>query len=205
MPGSPESRERPTTRAAPRSKPPEHALAVRPARANDAGAIHSLHSKCFSDIFAGLLGDYMPPSKERADRERSWTGPIGSPHDRHAILVAERCDRVIGFVAVGPTRDAEHDRRTTGELRTVMVDSSDRGLGVARALISAGERAMRACRFSIATLWVLPENLRAVRCYERCGWRPDGAKRLGEFGGREIRSIRYSKPLAPQGPCEQGH
>jgi ribosomal protein S18 acetylase RimI-like enzyme len=177
--------------------PCERALEVRPARAEDAEAIHALHAKCFVDMFAGLLGGYLPPIQERTDRERSWTGPIGSPRDRHALLVAERCDRVIGFVAVGPTRDADDDGRTTGELRTVQVDSSDRGSGVGRALMAAGECAMRECRFSIATLWVLPENVRAVRCYERCGWRPDGAQRLSNVGRREIRSVRYRKPLAP--------
>lgn len=197
MPGSPECRGSLTTRGAPRYEPRERALAVRPARADDADATHILHSRCFVDLFAGLLGDYLPLNEERADRERSWTGPIGSPSDRHALLVAERCDRVIGFIAVGPTRDSDHDGRTTGELRTVMVDRSDRGLGVGRALIAAGERAMRDCRFSIVTLWVLPENLRAVRCYERCGWRPDGAERLGDYGGHAIRSVRYRKPLAP--------
>ena len=177
--------------------PCERALEVRPARAEDADAIHILHAKCFVDIFAGRLGGYLPPTQERSDRERSWTGPIGSPYDRHALLVGVRCDRVIGFVAVGPTRDADNDGRTTAELRTVQVDSSDRGLGVGRALLAAGERAMRECRFSIATLWVLPENLRAVGCYERGGWRPDGTQRLSDFHGREIRSVRYRKSLAP--------
>jgi ribosomal protein S18 acetylase RimI-like enzyme len=197
MTGSPESRRSLTPRAAGRHEPREWALAVRPARADDADAIHVLHAACFTEIFAGRLGEYMPSGEQRADRERSWTGPIGSPHDRHALLVADWCERVIGFVAVGPTRDADHDRHTTGELRTVMIDSSHRGSGLGRALVAAGERAMRERRFSVATLWVLPGNLPAVRCYERCGWRPDGAQRLDDVGGREIGSVRYRKRLAP--------
>jgi len=50
--------------------------------------------------------------------------------------------------------------------------------------------------FSDATLWVLPENARAVRCYERCGWRADGTERITDFGGSEIRSVRYQRSLA---------
>ena len=83
---------------------------IRPAGREDERAIHAVHSACFHDLFAGLLGDYLAPSEERAEREWSWTGPIGSPHDRHALLVAERRERVIGFVAVVPTRSPLGDR-----------------------------------------------------------------------------------------------
>jgi RimJ/RimL family protein N-acetyltransferase len=72
-----------------------------------------------------------------------------------------------------------------------------RGLGVGQTLVAAGECAMRDSGLLTATLWVVPENSAAVRCYDRCGWRPDGSERLIEVGGREIRSIRYGKQLAP--------
>ena len=159
------------TRGTDEPAPREDALAVRPARAEDEDAIHSLHASCFFDLFAGLLGDFVPPDEERRARERSWTGPIGSPHHRHALLVAERHELVVGFVAVGPTRDPDGNQDTVGELRTVMVDRSDRGVGVGRALVNAGEHSMRAARFPIATLWVVPTNARALRCYERGGGR----------------------------------
>lgn len=170
---------------------------IRSANAQDANAIGVLHARCVPDLFAGLLGNYMPPPHERAARERSWTGPIGAPCERHALLVAERCERVIGFVAVGPTRDADYDSQSTGELRTVMLAVGARGLGVGQTLVAAGECAMRDSGLLTATLWVVPENSAAVRCYDRCGWRPDGSERLIEVGGREIRSIRYGKQLAP--------
>ncbi|MBW3653756.1 MAG: GNAT family N-acetyltransferase [Actinobacteria bacterium] len=179
-------------------RPHETEATVRPARAEDERAIHLLHAGCFHDLFAGLLGDYRPSSEHSAERERSWTGPIGSPRGRHALLVAERRKRVIGFVAVGPTRDADNDAQTTGELRTVMIDDNARGSGVGSALMAAGERAMRDQGLRIATLWVVPQNWRAVRCYERCGWRPDGTERLMDVGGHNIWAIRYRKPLAPE-------
>jgi RimJ/RimL family protein N-acetyltransferase len=50
----------------------------------------------------------------------------------------------------------------------------------------------------VATLWVVPENVRAVRCYERCGWAAAGAARLGDFGGRMIRLLRYRKRIIPE-------
>jgi ribosomal protein S18 acetylase RimI-like enzyme len=168
-------------------------LTIRPAAAGDEAAITELHARCIGDAF---VGGYLPPEEERAERQRAWTGPIGAPEPRHALLVAERARRVVGFVAVGPARDSELDAATTGELRTVMVDARERGLGVGGALLDGAERAMRDSGFSDATLWVLPENAEAVRCYERCGWRADGTERITDVGGREIRSVRYAQRLA---------
>jgi ribosomal protein S18 acetylase RimI-like enzyme len=169
-------------------------VTIRPAAAADEAAVTDLHALCVADAFAGR---YFPPQNERAERQSSWTGPIGAPHPRHALLVAEQAEGVVGFVAVGPARDSDRDPATTGELRIILVDTRARGSGVGRALISGAERAMQASGFSHATLWVLPENAQAVRCYERCGWRSDGTVRVTDFGGSEIHSVRYEHSLAP--------
>ncbi|MGH2918711.1 MAG: GNAT family N-acetyltransferase [Solirubrobacteraceae bacterium] len=172
-------------------------MTVRAARAEDESAIHGLHVRCVPDAFAGLAGDYVPPREQRVERERSWTGPIGAPHPRHALLVAERGDRVVGFTAVGPTRDLDDDRQSTGELRVLMVDADERGAGIGSALLAAAAGAMRQGAFAVATLWVVPENARAIGLYRRAGWSADGADRFGDFGGCEIRCVRYRKPLVP--------
>jgi ribosomal protein S18 acetylase RimI-like enzyme len=169
--------------------------AVRPATAGDEGVIHALHARCFADLFAGLLGDWVAPDQHRTERERSWTGPIGSPSDRHDLLPAECRRGVVGFVAVGPTRDADRDRRTTGEIMTIMVDGNQRGSGVGSTLMAAGERAMRATGLAKATLWVVPENTRAVRFYEHLGWVSDGTLKRLSIGGHELTAARYQKTL----------
>jgi RimJ/RimL family protein N-acetyltransferase len=50
-------------------------------------------------------------------------------------------------------------------------------------------------RFDAATLWVLADNRRARRFYELAGWRPDGASKRGEIGGRELTELRYRKSM----------
>jgi GNAT superfamily N-acetyltransferase len=170
-------------------------VTIRISGADDEGAIHALHARCIPDLFAGLLGEYIPPLEQRIERARGWCGPIGAAHPRHALLVAERAQRLIGFVGVGPSRDGDEDAATTGELRVVIVDASERGTGVGAALIAAGERAMREAGLSVATLWVVRDNTRAIRCYKRCGWHADGTEKLVEVGGRSIAAIRYRKHL----------
>ena len=168
-------------------------VTIRPAAAADEAEVTDLHARCIGDAFAGT---YFPPAAERAERQSGWAGPIGEPQPRHALLVAERAERVVGFVAVGPARDSDRDAATTAELRVILVDARERGVGVGRALIAGAARAMQESGFLDATLWVLPENTAAVRCYERCGWRADGTERITDFGGREIRSVRYGRTLA---------
>lgn len=101
----------------------------------------------------------------------------------------------MGFVAVGPTRDADRDRRTTGEIMTIMVDGNQRGSGVGSTLMAAGERAMRATGLAKATLWVVRENTRAVRFYEHLGWVSDGTLKRLSIGGHELTAARYQKTL----------
>lgn len=168
-------------------------VTVRPATAADEAAITDLHARCIGDAFAGR---YIPPAEERAARQSGWAGLIGSPHPRHALLVAEHAGHVVGFVAVGPARDPDRDSATSAELRVILLDARERGLGLGSALVAAAERAMRQSGFSHAALWVLPENAQAVRCYERCGWRADGTERITDFGESKIRSVRYERPLA---------
>ena len=149
-------------------------VTIRAATAGDEAAVTEIHARCIGDVFAGR---YVPPAEERAERQRSWAGPTGAFHPRHALLVAEQAGRVVGFAAVGPARDADVDSATTGVLRIVAVEARERGLGIGSTLIAGAERAMRDSGFLVATLWVLPDNAQAVRCYERCGWRADDSER----------------------------
>jgi hypothetical protein len=63
---------------------------------------------------------------------------------------------------------------------------SERGVGLGFALMSADERVMRV-RISIATLWVVPENLPAISFYERCGWSRDGTDRVQQPAPERLR------------------
>jgi GNAT superfamily N-acetyltransferase len=169
-------------------------ISIRRARAEDQFALQNLHARWIGDVFVGM---YVPSDAERVLREQSWTGPIGTPHPRHSMLVAESRGQLVGFTAVGPTRDPDDDPRIVGELKIIIVNAAHRGAGIGSRLITAGEREMRDSGFSAATLWVIPENARAVRVYEHCGWNSDDTERLTNFAGREIRSLRYRKQLAP--------
>jgi RimJ/RimL family protein N-acetyltransferase len=60
-----------------------------------------------------------------------------------------------------------------------------------RCLMAAVLRALRASGFTTASLWVLEDNPRARRFYEREGWTRDGGRREEEFLGVPVAEIRY--------------
>ena len=110
---------------------------------------------------------------------------------RRPPLVAEAAGEVVGFVAVGASRDAGAD----GELYAIYVHPDHWGQGIGQALIAAGEQRLRELGHGQAILWVLEDNPRARRFYEAAGWSTDGTKRPIEIFGTLVPEIRYAKEL----------
>ncbi|HEX7351828.1 GNAT family N-acetyltransferase [Brachybacterium sp.] len=89
-----------------------------------------------------------------------------------------------GFLTVGPSRDEEAPRPL--ELQALNVDSAFHGTGLAQALMRdlLQERP--------AYLWVVEENPRARRFYEKEGFRADGGLKVDADLG-DLREIRMTR------------
>jgi ribosomal protein S18 acetylase RimI-like enzyme len=87
---------------------------------------------------------------------------------RSLLLVAFDGDDVCGFVAIAPS-DAD-----TAEVRYVGVSPRAWGTGVGRELMSAVPSSLAGTGYTRAVLLVYVDNVRAVRLYERLGWRAEG-------------------------------
>jgi len=93
---------------------------------------------------------------------------------------------IIGLAAAGVTRDP--DAPTAWELYSINVVAQQQGSGVADDLMqaTAGDRDM--------TVWVVSDNARAQRFYDRHGFRIEGATRVHEVtGASEMRMVRRSR------------
>ena len=99
------------------------------------------------------------------------------------ILIARDGDRVVGFVGYG---DRGKDAPGVGEIFALYVLSEYYGTGLGRRLMEAGLERLR--DYPRVCLWVLKENARAIRFYEKCGFLPDGAEMVSpNIGAAEIR------------------
>ena len=159
----------------------------------DVEAIGEIHARSWSATYPEI----PPPTP---DRERDvWAARIATPPDGRRTLAARTDSRVVGFVHLGPSPDAEHDPHSTGHIFSIHVDPDVVGTGVGRALMDAAMRRLRADGFVLATLWVVVDNQRARRFYTKLGWRPDGVSRREPLaldegdGGVEVEVYRYVK------------
>lgn len=102
------------------------------------------------------------------------------------ILVAKDGDRVIGFVGAGSYRDKTV--KDCGEIFALYVLKEYYGTGVGKLLTDAAIRTFS--DYPKVLLWVLKENKRAIRFYEKCGFRPDGEESyLAALNASEIRMV----------------
>lgn len=102
---------------------------------------------------------------------------------------------IVGWACHGPYRDGEV-RTEEAELYAIYVHPDQVGRGVGRALLEESVARCSAAGHGRLLLWVLKENDRARRFYERAGFRADGAEEPFEVDGVAVPEVRYTRPLA---------
>jgi GNAT superfamily N-acetyltransferase len=130
---------------------------IRPARAEDAGAIAEIWRLGWHDGHDGLVPQELVDVRTPE-----------SFHERAAQRVPDTTiaaveGAVAGFVMV-----------VDDELEQMYVSADHRGTGVAQALIAEAERQVRANGHAKAWLAVVAGNARARRFYERTEWVDEG-------------------------------
>jgi len=157
---------------------------VRPASREDAAAIADVHVLTWRAAYAHIFG--AERVAEIGDGRRAqWDERLADPPpDRH-VFVSEEGGHVTGFVSVGDSRDEPGK----GELYAIYVLPEAWGSGAGAALMTSALEALRG--YSSATLWVLEDNPRARRFYEREGWILDGGRRDEELLGMTVTELRY--------------
>lgn len=107
------------------------------------------------------------------------------------ILVAKDGERVIGFVGWGASRDEALPGH--GEVFAIYVLAEYHGKKVGYALMNAALERLSA--YPKIAVWVLKGNDRAIRFYERYGFRFDGGSAQVTLGGpnTELRMIYERK------------
>jgi GNAT superfamily N-acetyltransferase len=153
---------------------------IRRGEPDDAEAMGHLHLDVWDDAYTGLmpqgiLDDRRDEVDERVERWRDIFG------QERATWLAEDADGLVGFSGAGPSRDNDVDLDL--ELYALYVRASYYGTGVGYALFeqAVGDRA--------CYLWVLAGNERAIRFYERQGFRLDGTEDEHDEG-LHVRMVR---------------
>jgi GNAT superfamily N-acetyltransferase len=157
---------------------------VRPARAEDAAAVAEVHVRTWQAAYEHVFGAERLASLDVGARTRRWETWLA---EDETVFVAEDDDgRVVAFSWVGASREDDAE----GELFAIYALPEAWGSGAGPALMHAALDAMRDAGYRDAILWVVEDNPRARRFYEREGWHLDGRKEE-EFLGVRVSEIRY--------------
>ena len=136
------------------------------------------------------------------------------PWQKTFVATAEpgAADGIVGYAFCGPEQDVlgapwphplspEGQQGQVAELYALYVHPAWWSTGTGRALMDRVLDTASAAGYSSVRLWVLRDNARARRFYERAGFAPDGASHTLEgLGG--VTEIRYRRAL-PAGPGMQ--
>lgn len=163
---------------------------VRRATETDLRAICAVDVRSRQWGYRGLMPEEALARMTGAEREPRWREAL-SPGSTQRVWVAEREARALGFLAWGPARDAGLDTHTA-ELNSLYLEQEAAGAGLAPRLMDEALREMRLARYGRAVLWVLDNNGRARRFYERTGWQADGARKTISLWGPDLHAVRYA-------------
>jgi ribosomal protein S18 acetylase RimI-like enzyme len=167
-------------------------LTIRPAVAGDAEAVERLRVAGWKTAYRGIIPDAFLDSlpadveRRRARTRQRREGALDS--------VAVRDETVVGWVAAGPCRDDDRQEPHQGEIYACYVLPRCWRGGVGRLLMAHATEALAASGRGDIMLWVLEANV-AARCfYETCGFRPDGSRKLADFG-ELVPEVRYRREV----------
>lgn len=141
----------------------------------------TVHWRCWHETYAGLVdAGYMETFTEAHCRDIAHRWP-----DR--ILVAKDGPQVIGFAAYGAYRD--DTLPGCGEVYALYVLKKYQGKRIGYELMNAALAHLT--EYPKIALWVLKGNEKAIRFYERYGFRFDGTQQEIRLGtpNTELRMI----------------
>ena len=142
-----------------------------------------VHWKGWHEAYPGLVSqEYLDKlTLEKCEKMAySWTD---------GILIAKDGERVVGFVGYG---DRGEEAPDVGEIFALYVLSAYYGTGVGQQLMEAGLEQLKG--YPQVCLWVLKDNARAIRFYEKCGFRATGEEMVSpNISAEEIRMVLKKK------------
>ena len=140
-----------------------------------------VHWKSWQEAYRGLI------SQEYLDNLMIETCEEYANKYPENTIIAKEGENVIGFVCYGEYRWKE-ELIDCGEIIAMYVLSEYYGKGVAQKLMQAGLEEI--ATYPKVAVLVLKDNARAIRFYEKCGYRFDGLEFRDEsLDANEMRMI----------------
>jgi len=173
-------------------------ISVRPATIDDSERIADIHVKTWQAAYVGILPKDFLDRLDLAARTAMWRRAIDGRTPPGGIFLAEVGGEVIGFSAVGTYRQPDGGPDPAlGEVFAIYVAAEHWSTPAGYALMQAAVDHLADHGVAEIRLWVLADNPRARRFYERFGYVADGETRTEDIaadypGARPVDELRYT-------------
>jgi ribosomal protein S18 acetylase RimI-like enzyme len=164
---------------------------IRPARVEDAEAIGWVSVTAWRETYAGIMPDDYLASLSIDQRAKVFRDRLVQLPSSQSIFVALEQDDVVGFGVCGPTREVELG--TDGEIFAINIVAAAKRRGLGARMMASLAGALSLCSFARAGLWVIDQNLPALRFYEVLGG-SRATQKDQEFGSRTLVELAYTWP-----------
>ncbi|MEV6578631.1 GNAT family N-acetyltransferase [Streptomyces sp. NPDC051582] len=159
--------------------------------AADIEAVSTIRVRGWQAAYAGIVPrthlDAMTVEDD-AGRRRQWFSRPGRT-SRDLVALGDRGP--VGWICFGPCRSEMPAPERVGEVYALYITPDLLGRGIGRTLLGEAHAQMGGQGFEASALWVLSDNQRARRFYERSGYRADGAVRDDVYDGITLTELRY--------------
>jgi ribosomal protein S18 acetylase RimI-like enzyme len=161
---------------------------IRNATVADAAEIARIHVEAWRSAYRDIIPKRYLADLSVENREKRWANALAESTAGTRVAVDEN-GVVVGWTDFGPSRDA--DGEGLGELYAIYLDPSHWGLGIGRGLLNDAVEKLRDRDYPAITLWVLEDNARTRRFYEKSGFNLDGKTKSVTIEGKKLVEIRY--------------
>jgi ribosomal protein S18 acetylase RimI-like enzyme len=165
---------------------------VRRATAGDAAEIAFVHVRSWQVAYRGHMPDEYLDGLDVQKRANMWC-ELTQDADKIIFVAEDKERKIVGFSALGPSRDADANPKTA-EILAIYVDPEQWRKRIGRALLSASLDQIQNGKFDQVTLWVLEANQTARSFYESVGFTQDGSiKDDDHWKSFAVREVRYRR------------
>ncbi|MDY2630620.1 MAG: GNAT family N-acetyltransferase [Clostridium sp.] len=157
----------------------------------DSEILGEIHSKSWKAAYKNIIPDKILDNITSQKRASYFKRALTEGWEEDAIIYKN--DYAIGLICIGKCRDRDLDN-SFGEIWGIYLLPEFWNLGIGSILINWGINELKSRGYSKVTLWVLENNLNAIKFYKKHGFIHDGTvKEI--YIGKTLNEYRYLKEI----------
>lgn len=164
---------------------------IRHAEINDCSIMGAIHSESWKVAYKGIVPDPVLDNMSAEKSEKKFYNSFMQGVENNVIILND--DQAVGFMCLGKCRDDDLDN-SFGEIWGIYLLPSFWEQGIGTKAINWGINYLKNRRYNKISLWVLENNIKARKFYEKLGFIHDGM--IKELNiGKPLNEYRYVKSI----------